>query len=58
MSFLDLKNVTKIYPNGTKAVHETSLSIDEGVYGFCRAQWMWKINFAKNGCGFRGHNRR
>ena len=30
MSFLDLKNVTKIYPNGTKAVHETSLSVDEG----------------------------
>ena len=29
MSFLDLKNVTKIYPNGTKAVHETSLSVDE-----------------------------
>jgi len=32
MSFLDLKNVTKIYPNGTKAVHETSLSIDEGEF--------------------------
>ena len=32
MSFLDLKNVTKIYPNGTKAVHETSLSVDEGEF--------------------------
>ena len=32
MSFLDLKNITKIYPNGTKAVHETSLSIDEGEF--------------------------
>ena len=30
MSFLDLENVTKIYPNGTKAVNETSLSISEG----------------------------
>ena len=32
MSFLDLNSVTKIYPNGTKAVHETSLSIDEGEF--------------------------
>ena len=32
MSFLDLKNITKIYPNGTKAVHETSLSVDEGEF--------------------------
>ena len=32
MSFLDLKNVTKIYPNGTKAVHETSLSVNEGEF--------------------------
>ena len=32
MSFLDLKNVTKIYPNGTKAVHETSLSIEDGEF--------------------------
>ena len=30
MSFLELENVTKIYPNGTKAVDETSLSINEG----------------------------
>ena len=30
MSFLNLENVTKIYPNGTKAVNETSLSISEG----------------------------
>ena len=30
MNFLELNNVTKIYPNGTKAVHETSLSIKEG----------------------------
>ncbi len=29
MSFLELENVTKIYPNGTKAVDETSLSINE-----------------------------
>ena len=32
MSFLDLKNITKIYPNGTKAVHETALSIEEGEF--------------------------
>ena len=32
MSFLDLKNITKIYPNGTKAVHETSLSVEEGEF--------------------------
>ena len=32
MSFLELKNVTKIYPNGTKAVHKTSLSIEEGEF--------------------------
>ena len=32
MSFLELKNVTKIYPNGTKAVHETSLSIEDGEF--------------------------
>ena len=32
MSFLELRNVTKIYPNGTKAVHETSLSIEEGEF--------------------------
>ena len=32
MSFLDLKKVTKIYPNGTKAVHETSLSVHEGEF--------------------------
>ena len=30
MSYLELDNVTKIYPNGTKAVNETSLSISEG----------------------------
>jgi len=30
MSFLELENVTKIYPNGTKAVDETSLNINEG----------------------------
>ena len=32
MSFLKLNNVTKIYPNGTKAVFETSLSIDKGEF--------------------------
>ena len=30
MSFLELKNVTKVYPNGIKAVNKTSLSIKEG----------------------------
>ena len=30
MGFLDIDKVTKIYPNGTKAVHETSLSVEEG----------------------------
>ena len=30
MSFLELNNVTKIYPNGTKAINETSLNIEHG----------------------------
>ena len=38
MSFLELENVTKIYPNGTKAVNETSLSISEGELWFLSAQ--------------------
>ena len=32
MSFLELQNITKIYPNGTKAVNETSLNIDDGEF--------------------------
>ena len=32
MSFLELKNVTKIYPNGTKAINETSLNIEHGEF--------------------------
>ncbi len=32
MSFLELQNITKIYPNGTKAVNETSLNIDNGEF--------------------------
>ena len=32
MSFLELLNVTKIYPNGTKAVNETSLNIENGEF--------------------------
>ena len=32
MSFLEISNVTKIYPNGTQAVHETSLSIENGEF--------------------------
>lgn len=32
MSFLKLKEVTKIYPNGTKAVNETSLDIEKGEF--------------------------
>ena len=32
MSFLDIKKVTKIYPNGIKAVHEASLSIEKGEF--------------------------
>ena len=32
MSFLELKNVTKIFPNGTKAVNESSLSIEVGEF--------------------------
>ena len=32
MSFLELKNITKIYPNGTKAVDETSLNIENGEF--------------------------
>ena len=30
MSFLELKKITKIYPNGTKAINETSLNIEHG----------------------------
>ena len=32
MSFLELKKVTKVYPNGTKAVQPTSLKIDKGEF--------------------------
>ena len=32
MSFLELKNITKIYPNGTKAVDETSLNVEHGEF--------------------------
>jgi len=32
MSFLELKNITKIYPNGTKAVDETSLNVKDGEF--------------------------
>ncbi len=32
MGFLELQNITKIYPNGTKAVDETSLNIDNGEF--------------------------
>ena len=32
MSFLEISNVTKIYPNGTQAVHETSFSIEKGEF--------------------------
>ena len=32
MSFLKLEEVTKIYPNGTKAVDKTSLDIENGEF--------------------------
>ena len=32
MSFLELKNITKIYPNGTKAVDEKSLNVEDGEF--------------------------
>ena len=32
MSFLELKNITKIYTNGTKAVDETSLNVEDGEF--------------------------
>ena len=32
MSFLELQNITKIYPNGTFAVNETSLNIENGEF--------------------------
>ena len=32
MSFLELQNITKVYPNGTKAVNETSLNIEKGKF--------------------------
>jgi sn-glycerol 3-phosphate transport system ATP-binding protein len=35
MSFLELKNITKIYPNGTKAVDETSLNVEDGEFVVC-----------------------
>ena len=32
MSFLELNKVTKVYPNGTKAVHETSMKVEDGEF--------------------------
>lgn len=32
MSFLELQNITKVYPNGTLAVNETSLNIEDGEF--------------------------
>ena len=32
MSFLELNKVTKVYPNGTKAVHETSMNVENGEF--------------------------
>ena len=32
MSFLELQNITKVYPNGTKAVNETSLNVEKGEF--------------------------
>ena len=32
MSFLKLNNITKVYPNGTKAVDETSLNVENGEF--------------------------
>ena len=32
MSFLELQNISKVYPNGTKAVNETSLNIEKGEF--------------------------
>ena len=32
MSFLEINNVTKIYPNGTKAINETTLNIEHGEF--------------------------
>jgi ABC-type sugar transport system ATPase subunit len=32
MSFLELQNITKVYPNGTLAVNETSLNIENGEF--------------------------
>ena len=37
MSFLELQNITKITQNGTKAVNETSLNIENGEFSFCRS---------------------
>jgi ABC-type sugar transport system ATPase subunit len=58
MSFLDLKNVTKIYPNGTKAVHETSLSIEEGEFMvFVGPSGCGKSTLLRMVAGFRGYYR-
>ena len=32
MSFLELQNITKVYPNGTLAINETSLNIENGEF--------------------------
>ena len=32
MSFMELQNITKIYPNGTMAVNETSLNVEKGEF--------------------------
>ena len=42
MSFLELKKITKVYPNGTKAINETSLNIEHGEF---------MVFVGQSGCG-------
>ena len=41
MSYLTLKDINKIYPNGYHAVHNFNLEIDRGEFiGLCRPVWL------------------
>ena len=43
MATLSLKNINKIYPNGTQAVFDFNLEIKDKEF-IRRSIWMWKVN--------------
>ena len=57
MSFLELNKVTKIYPNGTKAVHETSMNVENGEFMvFVGPSGCGKSTLLRMIAGVRRHN--